>query len=601
MSVESTAITSAPSARSVPTAPAKPVRLWPALSLVTLFWVAFFVVGSVDKFYFYGFLYAMASSGLLALLFFGWWWTFSRIRLLDRFLGFLLIVGGAVGVAPFVDASVGGFGLFLMGLPVVLTVWTLWMLVGRLTALSWFRPASLVVIALSWMCFTLYRTDGANSDLRADMHWRWTPTAEDLFLAKKKQEAANAGKSEQLSLVGWKPSLDSSDWTEFRGTDRACVIRGVTLATDDWNTTPDRRVWRTEVGPAWSSVIIIGNRLFTQEQRGDQETVVCYDALTGKELWVHEDTARFYNSVSGAGPNATPTFADGRIYTLGGTGILNCLDAATGEKFWSRDIKDDSGAKDPMWGFSSSPLVVDDLVIVFAGGEGENNLLAYRAKTGGKPVWTAPAGQSSYSSPQLATIGGQRQCLMLSDSGLTAVDPTTGAVLWKSGIAMPGAPRTVQPRALDASQLVVGTLDGPGVSLIDVTRKGETWNVDQRWESKDLRPQFPDFVVHQGHAYGFDVNVFCCIDLSNGQRCWRGGRYGCGQVLLLEDQSLLLVISEKGEAILVAADPEKHKELGRFQALDGKTWNHPVIAHGRLYLRNDKEMACYELKCSPRP
>ena len=230
----------------------------------------------------------------------------------------------------------------------------------------------------------------------------------------------------------------------------------------------------------------------------------------------------------------------------------------------------------------------------------KKNLLAYRAETG-DPVWMAPAGQSSYSSPQLATLAGRRQCLILSDHGLTSVDPATGAVLWKGGTSWPGAPRTVQPCAVGATQLVVGTFEGTGVSLLDVTRDGEAWKVDLRWTSKDLKPEFPDFVVHEGHAYGFDVGIFCCIDLETGKRCWKEGRYGRGQVVLLAEQSLLLVISESGTAILLEANAERHRELGRFQAVKGKTWNHPVVAHGRLYVRNAEEIACYELAPSSGP
>jgi hypothetical protein len=115
-----------------------------------------------------------------------------------------------------------------------------------------------------------------------------------------------------------------------------------------------------------------------------------------------------------------------------------------------------------------------------------------------------------------------------------------------------------------------------------------------------LKPEFPDFVVHQGHAYGFDVSIFTCVDLATGKRCWKGGRYGRGQVMLLADQSLLFVMSENGEAVLLAADPHQQKELGRFKALEGKTWSHPVISHGRLYARNAEEIACYELGLSGR-
>jgi outer membrane protein assembly factor BamB len=569
---------------------ATPSRLWLAVGLITVFWVLFVVVARLEKPYFIGFLYSMAAPAVLSLLFFVWWWTNRRIRFGQRLYGFVLVVGTGVLVAPFCHKSIW-FNLPTLGLPVVLTGWTLWMLFVKKTAFSWNRLGLLVLVALTWGCFTLVRIDGADADLRADIRWRWNPSAEDLFLAEK---ARTRDKEPAGQASGLQPilSLTPGDWPAFRGPDRDGVIHGVKIATD-WNTAPPKLLWRQRVGPAWSSVIVMGDRLFTQEQRGEQETVVCYEAMTGKELWIHEDPCRFWEAVSGAGPRATPTFADGRLYTLGATGILNCLDAVTGNRHWSHDITVEAAAKAPLWGFSGSPLVVEGLVIVFAGGEENKHLLAYHTQSG-ELAWTAPASPGSYSSPQLTTIGGKRQCLLLGDHGLTAVDPATGAVLWQHGPATPGAPRVVQPHLLGQTQLV-GTFAITGLALIDVTREGEEWKVAPVWATTQMKPEFPDFVVYEGHVYGFDGSVFCCIDLATGKRSWKEGRYGRGQVMLLADPSLLLVLTETGEAILLATNPQRHEERGRFRALEGKTWSHPVIAHGRLYVRNAEEMACYEL------
>jgi hypothetical protein len=557
-------------------------------SFCGLFWLLFFVVRTIDKPYFVGFLYGMASAAVLALVYFVWWFTNRRVRWLDRICGFVSVFAVIAIAVPLCHASVGVFGLLTVGVPVLLTVWTLWMGVARKLTVSWGRVGALSAMCLAAAGFTLIRLDGLDSDLKPDVRWRWQPSAEDLLVAQKASETRV-----QATLVEGSLSIAPGDWAEFRGRDRAGVVHGIHIATD-WQTHPPRLLWHQRVGPAWSSVTVIGDHLFTQEQRGQHEVVVCYDAGTGQERWIHEDTARFWETVSGAGPRATPTFANGRLFTLGGTGILNCLEPTTGKLHWSRQIAEEAGAPLPMWGFVASPLVVDGKVIVFAGGPGERNLLAYHADSG-ELAWAAPAGPGSYSSPQLATLDGTRQCLLLSDRVLTSVDPTSGNVLWEFGQSMVGAPRVVQPRVLGPTQLLVGTLQGPGLTLIDVFHSGESWKVVERWTTTKMKPEFPDLVVHQGHAYGFDTNLFSCIGLASGERCWKQGRYGRGQVLLLADQSLLLVLSEKGEAVLLKASPERHEELGRFQALVGKTWNHPVVAHGRLYVRNAEEMACYEL------
>jgi hypothetical protein len=240
------------------------------------------------------------------------------------------------------------------------------------------------------------------------------------------------------------------------------------------------------------------------------------------------------------------------------------------------------------------------VVVVFAGGEGSKGLLAYRAASG-KLAWTAPAGRASYSSPQPALLGNKDQVLFLDERGLSALDPSSGTVLWEHSAPGSGMPRSLQPHPVGTNQILIASEAELGTALIEVTGDGPGRRTAQRWTSRHLKPSFNDFVVHANCVYGFDGGVFCCIDLQTGKRRWKEGRYGHGQVLLLADQPLLLVVSERGEAVLLAANPDRHEELSRFQAVTGKTWNHPVIAHGRLYVRNAEEMACYRLKLAAAP
>ncbi len=556
---------------------------------VLIFWVASLVVGAFDKPYFFGFLYEIASSSLVTLCFLVWWWFNRRLRFSEKVLGFALMAGEAWVTGRLSDHSINYFTLWLAGFPLVVTIVVAWLCLVKRFGISWARIGFLAVVTLIWSCFLVIRVDGADSRLKAKKHWRWTPTLEDQFLAK-------SGPASSLSELAptngvLRSEVAPGDWVSFRGTNRDGVIRGSMLATN-WNENRPVAVWKHAVGPAWSSLIVVGNRLYTQEQRGEKETVVCYDAFTGEQLWIHEDLARFDESVSGPGPRATPTFAKGRLYTLGGTGLLNCLDADSGNCLWKRDVKAASEARIPSWAFASSPLVTDELVVVYAGGDAGKGLLAYRIQAG-ELAWTAVAGGSSYSSPQLNSIAGVSQCLMLHDGGVTAVEVATGNKLWETGLVMKGAPRTCQPRLVEQNKLLVAAPGGLGCSLIEVTKNGDQWLASTKWESKDLKPEFPDFVVHHGYAFGFDIGIFCCISLADGKRAWKEGRYGRGQVMLLPEQDLLLVSSETGELVLLAADWRGHQEIGRFQALEGKTWSHPVVRGNQVYLRNAQEMACY--------
>jgi outer membrane protein assembly factor BamB len=569
----------------------KQPRIWPAVVLVGLFWSYDFVLRWLEAGMFARWMAAMAATALLILVFPIWWLTNRRIARADRWACLGVAVGGGIVsgfLAHKVELIAWLVSWLLTSLPWVVTTWTAWLLLARKASARTRKLGVVAVVLLTWSVFPLIRFDGLRGDGQVVMHWRWTPSAEDLYRAERQQrqtEKANVSTSAALSV-------QSGDWPGFRGPQRDGVVRGLTIAAD-WKASPPRLLWRQRIGPGWSSLAVVGDRLFTQEQRDNAEAVVCLDAATGREVWVHQDTVRFSDAQAGPGPRATPTFADGRLYTLGATGILNCFDAASGERKWSHDLVAEAGAKLPIWGFSCSPLIVQDLVVVFAEGEGEKTLLAYDAHTG-KLAWAANAGEAGYSSPQRMTLDGTEQVLFLSMNGLFGVDPASGKVLWQHGLPAGGLFRPIQPHPLGNGQILFAS-ESDGVLLLDVKRDGENWTVSRRWASRSLKPSFNDFVVHGDSLYGFDGNTFCCVDAQTGKRRWKSGRYGHGQVLLLEESSLLLVVTEDGEAILLKANPQAHEEIGRFQAIQGKTWNHPAIAQGRLYIRNGEEMACYQL------
>jgi outer membrane protein assembly factor BamB len=592
----SVAVTTQPFPEPVAAAPARP-RTWPPMVLLGIFWTIYSVLRWTDlgaALGFLGWLILLGSGALTTLLFAIWWLAASRVRWAERLPVFGTALAAGVAAGFLVDKTIVPT-LLVPGIPLVLTIWVITLVVLR----NWPSEARRAVLAgvllLSWTAFTLIRTEGMWGDGQFTLFWRWSLTPEQVYIAEGEQ----AGGTIQLQapkLQSQEMKLQPGDWPEFRGPKRDSNLHHVRIPTD-WDTATPKQVWKRRIGPAWSSIIVVGDRLFTQEQFGKSEAVVCLDAGTGRTLWSHKDEARHEDVQGGVGPRATPTFADGQIFALGGTGILNCLDAATGEHKWHRDITADSGARVPMWGFSSSPLIIDKRVVVFVGGDSDKSLLAYHAKTG-KPAWSAAAGKVSYSSPHLMTAGDKKHLLFVSDRGLFAYDPSSGTELYSYGTEAgnPGVPRATQPQAIGAGGILFDSGPDVGTILVDAAHQDGSWTVSKRWISRQLKPSFNDFVLHDKSIYGFDGRMLTCIDLQTGKRRWKEGRYGSGQVLLLGDQALLMVVTEEGELVLVAANPEEHQELARFQAIKGKTWSHPVIAHGRLYIRNAEWMACYKLQ-----
>ncbi len=331
--------------------------------------------------------------------------------------------------------------------------------------------------------------------------------------------------------------------------------------------------------------------MYTQEQRGDDEIVSCYRLTTGEPVWKHGDAVRFYESNGGAGPRGTPTLRNRRVYTFGATGIVNALDAGNGTLLWSRNASSDTGKKAPDWGFASSPLAVDDLVIVAVAGQ----LIAYDSATGTQR-WMGQAGGGGYSSPHFATIDGVPQILLVRGARTMGVAPADGALLWEH--SWEPAVAIVQPALIPDDGVLIGLGDamgGMGIRRLAVAKGSAGWTVEERWTSRGLKPYYNDFVIHKGHAFGFDGSILASIDLNDGTRKWKGGRYGHGQLLLLPDQDVLLVLSEEGELALVNATPDQFTELARFKVIDGKTWNHPVLINDVLLVRNGEEMAAFRL------
>jgi outer membrane protein assembly factor BamB len=578
----------------------RPLRLWPGIVAVALQWLAWFVFPALfPSLAIYGLLSGLVAALVIVL----WWLFFSRAPWLDRVGAVVVMPLAVVAISPIVHTSIASVLMILLSIPLLSLALVAWAVAAR--RFSGGVRLATVVASMFLACgvLTLIRSDGVTGNARLDIHWRWTPTSEESLLTQTREETAPpasppapapapspavASTPEKTATppVPEKPAI----WPGFRGPNRDDVIRGVQIETD-WSKSPPVEMWRRKIGPGWSSFAVRGALIYTQEQRGDDEDVSCYSLASGKLVWKHRDAARFWEPAAGAGPRGTPAVVDGRVYTFGATGIVNALDADTGAVVWSRNAQSDTGAKRPEWGFTSSPLVVKDVVIVAASGR----LVAYDVSTG-TPRWFAQTGGGGYSSPHLMTIGGVPQVVMVSGAGVTGLTPANGTPLWTH--AWPGMPILQPAQTSDGDVLIAAgnLIGGEGTRRLTVARGPGGWTVQERWTSTGLKPFFNDFVVHKGHAYGFDVSILACIDLQDGARKWKGGRYGHGQLLLLPDQDLMLVLSEEGDLALVKATPDQFTEVARFRAaLEGKTWNHPVMVGDVLLVRNAEEMAAFRL------
>ncbi len=395
-----------------------------------------------------------------------------------------------------------------------------------------------------------------------------------------------AGQTNRLSLF---PPY----WTDFRGPRRDGHYDERPLLTE-WPIDGPPRLWRQPCGGGYASFVVTRGIAYTIEQRREQEVVVAYDLDTGRELWVHAYDALFSEWMGGDGPRATPTCYKDLIYSLGATGELRCLSATTGTALWQKNRLTDTGARNLRWGLSCSPLVLDQAVVVL-GGNGTDNqgVVAYDTLSGRK-LWSVLSDDMAYTSPMFVTLAGQPQLLVVTGRRAVGLDPDSRRILWEYPWQVPYDNAIAVPVLVGTNRFLLSAGYGVGAAMVEVKKNGEQFVADTAWRNRNLKTKFNAAVYWDGYLYGLDEGVLACVDARTGERVWRDGRYGYGQLLLADGN--LIVLGGDGQLALVEASPRGWFEKSKVQALRGKTWNVPALACGRLLVRNAAEMACFDLR-----
>jgi outer membrane protein assembly factor BamB len=417
----------------------------------------------------------------------------------------------------------------------------------------------------------------------------------------QRADLSGGGGSEGLPPIDLKVD-PVRDFPSYRGPHADGVVQGITLVKD-WKARPPRELWRRPCGGGFAGFAVAGNVAVTIEQRGDNEVIVCLDAATGRERWAHTYEARFHHP-TGDGPRATPTIADGDVYSLGATGWLVSLEGKTGKRKWGINILDDNQATNVQWALTGSPLVVGDRVLVNAGIDPEKNvgraLAAYDRQTG-KRVWGSGNHRAGYSSPELAWLAGREQVLLFDGGGLAGFDPASGKELWQFPWESFNDQNIMQPLVFSPDKVYISSETTNGGVLLRVRAEGDKFTAEPVWANRQLCARYCNPVAVQGHVYGLSSGYLVCLEAETGTRRWRSKKkYDNGQLLGVGD--VLLVQGEFQEVALVAADPEGFRELAQMRVSDApKALNTPALAGNRLFLRNHLEMVCYELPVQPGP
>ncbi len=393
----------------------------------------------------------------------------------------------------------------------------------------------------------------------------------------------------------------AGDWPCYLGPDRNGISAETNINTD-WLKQPPKLVYRVPLGAGFSSLCVVGERVYTQTSRDDREWVVACDAATGREVWSRPICPVFTDTQGqGAGPRATPTFVDGQLFCLFPGGDLACLNAADGQLLWNVNIvtavkAEDRSKETFFWGLSQSPLVEGDRVIVCPGGSQNNSVIGVDRKTG-QVVWAGGSDPPGYGTPILIKHSGVTQAVVVGGQSLMAFDPTSGKPLWRAPVGNKYNCNCATPLFV-GERLFYSAAYGTGATLIELTLKDDKWTPKPRWTNLQLQNQMSTSIVLDGHIYGCNGDLGAtnlrCLDLLKGTVKWI--ERAPGKCTLIAAAGHLIALSEDGTLRLIEANPAKYVEKGKIdRALTATAWTPPALSRGKLYLRDRAELFCVDI------
>lgn len=381
-----------------------------------------------------------------------------------------------------------------------------------------------------------------------------------------------------------------SDWPCWRGPNQDGISHAAGLLKE-WPTDGPARLWQTPLGGGFSGISVVENRAYTMYSNETDEMVICLDTDQGNILWQVRSGTVFENQY-GDGPRATPAIDSGHVYTHGATGSLLCLDTQTGKQIWGFNTLETFGGENLDYGFSASPVIVGQMLVVVVGAPDGKSLVALD-KSNGEVLWTSLSDQGGYSTPLAIDVNGTGQLVVMTGKSLVGVAQEDGRELWRHPWKTTEDANVATPIYHDG-RLFVSSGYGTGCAVFELSMQDGKAVAEEAWSSKKMKNYFSTSVLLDGHLYGFNNTRLVCMNFENGDVLWQQRGFNRGSLLVAEE--MLYVLGERGTLALAKASPGKYEEVSQVEEiLQPQTWTVPTIADGKMFLRNEKEIVCLDL------